>query len=73
MSKRGQLDREDVYSVARHVIVPFVAGIAAGVIEAIGQTPLSLETLRAAAGTAVLAGLLRLLHRLAKGSAERAG
>lgn len=66
MSTRWRIDKKDLQSAYRHVVAPLLAGgliAAVQVLQAGGQV--DVKSVATAFGTAVGAGVLRLIHRWA--------
>lgn len=62
-SKKWNWDKKDVISAVRHTLVPLVAGGIVAALESAQSGEFTMEQMKGAAITAILAGVLRLLHR----------
>lgn len=63
MSARWGLDGRDIKSAVRHIALPLVAGAGIAALQTIQAGALSLDTMKAATVTSLVAGVIRLLQR----------
>jgi outer membrane lipoprotein SlyB len=63
MSARWGFNKKDIQSAVRHTVLPILAGGAVAGMEAVQVGAVSGQTIKTAAITAILSGIIRALQR----------
>jgi len=69
MGQRGKVDVNEVKSALRHVVIPIIAGAAIAALDVIQSGAFDWGQMKAAALTAVGAGVMRFLQQWVKDNA----
>jgi len=71
VSSKWKCDTRDCKSAFRHVVIPLVSGAAVAGLEAAQTGGFNLGQIKTAVFTSVIAGVLRLLHRVSADISQR--